>query len=325
MRTHLVALSLAVTVAIGCVNPPSMGRMYPLLPVERQNLTCDSAVIELAKADQFCKHIHEVNDVSCGEVVASTAAAAIPVVGMGVVAAKADSLAAYEEARAAMKSASVRRAYLTVAYADLGCGRPPPSPLPAVVRRGGALASAQIRILVPVEMCRALSRRAPRAWEHPERGSGGQVKTHDMPDDHDIANGFRRLKDELTGLRNELKRHRTELTSTAVRGTNLVLRTMILGGQDQGSMLIVVALRGVNLRDYTLDKDGTLYRGTGDSKTQAADFSSEQTGRRKVLRAVRFIVRENTSRWERILVYVRFRKLVGLNVALRAATIGVAF
>ncbi|MCY3820893.1 MAG: hypothetical protein OXH52_16285 [Gammaproteobacteria bacterium] len=156
-----------------------------------------------------------------------------------------------------------------------------------------------------------------------------------MPDDHDIANGFRRLKDELTGLRNELKRHRTELTSTeltsteltstAVRGTNLVLRTMILGGQDQGSMLIVVALWGVNLRDYTLDKDGTLYRGTGDSKTQAADFSSEQTGRRKVLRAVRFIVRENTSRWERILVYVRFRKLVGLNVALRAATIGVAF
>lgn len=130
MGRRAVVLSLTVAVGTGCVNPPSMGRMYPLLPVERQNLTCGSAAVELAKADQFCKHIHEVNDVSCGEVVASTAAAAIPVIGMGVIVAKADDLAAYEEARAAMKSASVRRAYLTVAYADLGCGSPPPSHCP---------------------------------------------------------------------------------------------------------------------------------------------------------------------------------------------------
>ena len=130
MRRHLVVLSLTAAVTAGCVNPPSMGRMYPLMPVERENLTCESAAIELAKADQFCQHIHDVNDVSCGEVAASVAAAATPVIGIVVVAAQADSLSAYEEARAAMKSASVRRAYLTVAYTDLGCGSPPPSHCP---------------------------------------------------------------------------------------------------------------------------------------------------------------------------------------------------
>ena len=130
MRRCLAVLSLTVAVTAGCVSPPSMGRMFPLMPVERENLMCESAAFELAKADQFCQHIHDVNDVSCGEVAASTAAAAIPIIGLGVVAAQADSLSAYEEARAAMKSASVRQAYLTVAYADLGCGRPPPSHCP---------------------------------------------------------------------------------------------------------------------------------------------------------------------------------------------------
>ena len=107
-----------------------MGRMYPLMPVERDNLTCETARLELSKADQFCQHIHEINDVSCGEVAASTAAAIVPIIGLGVLAVQADNMAAYEEAKAAMKSASVRRAYLTVAYADMGCGSPPPSHCP---------------------------------------------------------------------------------------------------------------------------------------------------------------------------------------------------
>ena len=123
-------LAVGTLVVNGCMNTPSMGRMYPLLPVERENLTCESATIELAKADQFCQHIHQVNDVSCGEAAATTAAAFVPIIGLGVVVAQADNMAVYEEARAAIKSASVRRAYLTVAYAELGCGSPPPSHCP---------------------------------------------------------------------------------------------------------------------------------------------------------------------------------------------------
>ncbi|MCY3812234.1 MAG: hypothetical protein OXH15_10610 [Gammaproteobacteria bacterium] len=125
---------------------------------------------------------------------------------------------------------------------------------------------------------------------------------------NETANRIRHLTEEL-------KRHRTELTSIAVRGTNLVLRTMILGGQDQGSVLFVVSFWGINIREYTLNTQGKLYRGVGSGKSELEDFSSENIGRRKILRAVRYIVKDNTSRWERFLLYLRFRKLIGLSEA----------
>ena len=125
----MAALLLAVA---GCVSTPSMGRMHPLIPAERAGMTCESALVELSKADQFCEHVREVNDVSCREYAASQAALVLPVVWLGVAVAQADSMAAYREAAAAMKSASVRRAYLEKAYDDLRCGSPPPSRCPAL-------------------------------------------------------------------------------------------------------------------------------------------------------------------------------------------------
>lgn len=114
----------------GCVNTPSMGRMHPLMPAELEVLDCESITLELKVVDQFCEHIDSVNDVSCKEYAASTAGLIIPVVQYGVILTQADSIAMFEEAKAAMKSASVRRAYLTRANESMGCEASSPSRCP---------------------------------------------------------------------------------------------------------------------------------------------------------------------------------------------------
>lgn len=130
---EIARASLGVVACVllsGCIGTQSMGRMHPLMPAERELLTCTSIKSEINTVDQFCEYIDTVNDVSCKEYIASVAALVIPAVQYGVILTQATRIASYEEAKEAMKSASIRRAYLTRATESLGCEESPRSHCP---------------------------------------------------------------------------------------------------------------------------------------------------------------------------------------------------
>lgn len=160
---RLVAL-LAVLILLQACATPSLGRMHPLLPTERDVLDCDGIAVEIRKTDEFCATSLETKGYS------NLSAGVTLMMGIGGFL----SPAPYNnlELVKAMKSATIRRSQLTYEAGASGCPedeRPEVERMlacPPLCSRPAFLAALTMEAGFLGERCIALNRQERNSYRH---------------------------------------------------------------------------------------------------------------------------------------------------------------